>query len=535
MPKLFKKSSHTTVALLLAILAVGSFLRLLNFPNVPYGLNQDEMNAGYEAWSLLNFGTDRWGEKWPVYFLSWGSGQNVLYSYYLIPFIAVFGPTDFTVRLGMVVVGILLPLIVFFLAKLWFSTKPALLSSAITAIFPELIKGSRWAVESNFVPFCLALGLLCFSLALLNKNAKKLWIVLSLVPLALLPYAYIITIIPVVFTVLAVFWWQRKALKENKTAWIFSFIIFCGTLIPLGLFLLKTVIFGNKTLFFENWLPFSIPAMEESRLQQIAEESAGGNIPNPLNTLFNNLKYLFTGTYPNQIGGGMDVAHISLGFVLIAIAASFIPLFKKSLPFSILHIWIIASLPIIFFVPLSNIRGNLFYVPSIILVCALITASFNLATSKFIKILFIAGGILYAIYVSVWFYAYQAEPLNHYFYKDIRTAVDTIESVNEENIPVLLDTNLNQINIPYIQLMWLLLLPPEQIAENPEPKTQLENYYFDAYYLPVGEPYYEIFTPDFSKGCYFSNDEGSIVYGSNGWKAYKCAPIDPSMVQQLAP
>jgi hypothetical protein len=60
---------------------IGTILRFLQFGNIPTGFHGDEASIGFEAFSLLNTGADRWGHKLPAYFLSWGSGQNTLYGY----------------------------------------------------------------------------------------------------------------------------------------------------------------------------------------------------------------------------------------------------------------------------------------------------------------------------------------------------------------------------------------------------------------------------------------------------------------------
>ena len=56
---------------------------------------------GYEAYSILNYGIDRNGNVLPVFLVSWGSGQNALYTYILIPFIKLLGLSSFSVRLPM--------------------------------------------------------------------------------------------------------------------------------------------------------------------------------------------------------------------------------------------------------------------------------------------------------------------------------------------------------------------------------------------------------------------------------------------------
>lgn len=51
---------------------------------------------------------DSHGYKNPVYFMSWGSGMNVLYSYLSIPFIAMFGLNNFSIRIVQVISSLLL-------------------------------------------------------------------------------------------------------------------------------------------------------------------------------------------------------------------------------------------------------------------------------------------------------------------------------------------------------------------------------------------------------------------------------------------
>src|SRR4051794_1886903 len=75
---ILKKGDSKERRVLLLIMVVATFLRLYQFPSLPAGLQWNEVSAGYETYALLLHGTDRWGNLFPVYFPSWGSGQNVL-------------------------------------------------------------------------------------------------------------------------------------------------------------------------------------------------------------------------------------------------------------------------------------------------------------------------------------------------------------------------------------------------------------------------------------------------------------------------
>ena len=97
---------------LFAILLLGILLRTFQFPNIPPGLFVDEAGAGYETFSLLHTGADSCGIPRPAYFIRWGSGQSVLYSYLSMPIVAVLGLSRFSIRLLSWFSGILtLPLL----------------------------------------------------------------------------------------------------------------------------------------------------------------------------------------------------------------------------------------------------------------------------------------------------------------------------------------------------------------------------------------------------------------------------------------
>ena len=90
---------HREAVLFVLIFTLAALVRLVMFCDHPAGLNQDEASIGYDAWALMNFGIDRNGFSLPVQLVAWGSGQNVLYAYLSIPFIAVFGLNVFSVRI----------------------------------------------------------------------------------------------------------------------------------------------------------------------------------------------------------------------------------------------------------------------------------------------------------------------------------------------------------------------------------------------------------------------------------------------------
>jgi len=176
---------------LLSITAVlvGLGARVFAFGEVPPGLNQDEASIGYEAWALLHYGVDRNGFSWPVHLTSWGSGQNALYAYLAIPFVAAFGLSAFTTRLPMLLAGIASVPLVWVCARRSFGEKAAWGAVAAVALSPWHIMLSRWALESNLLPAVFLGGLVCLIVSW-DSARGGVWLVCACAMFGACLYAY---------------------------------------------------------------------------------------------------------------------------------------------------------------------------------------------------------------------------------------------------------------------------------------------------------------------------------------------------------
>ena len=87
-----KKINNLERYLFWGILLLTVLLRCVGFGIIPAGINQDEAMAGVDAWALSQYGTDRYGIRYPVHFTAWKYGQmSVLRSYCMIPLIKLLG------------------------------------------------------------------------------------------------------------------------------------------------------------------------------------------------------------------------------------------------------------------------------------------------------------------------------------------------------------------------------------------------------------------------------------------------------------
>ena len=87
---MFKKIFSQKFILVLIIL-FASFLRLYKLSVNPVSLFGDELDLGYQAYSILHTGRDYYGNFMPIHFHSLAEWRTPLYLYSAVPTVAVFG------------------------------------------------------------------------------------------------------------------------------------------------------------------------------------------------------------------------------------------------------------------------------------------------------------------------------------------------------------------------------------------------------------------------------------------------------------
>lgn len=146
------------------LLVISVFFRSFGLNISPPELFGDEIDVGYQAFSLLKTGRDLYGQALPFYIHSLAEWRAPLLMYATVPSIAIFGNTVWGVRLPEVVFGSLAPIILFLLA--YQSTKNkklSLLSSLSLALLPWHIHYSRAAFEVVILLDLLMLGTLLYA------------------------------------------------------------------------------------------------------------------------------------------------------------------------------------------------------------------------------------------------------------------------------------------------------------------------------------------------------------------------------------
>lgn len=174
--------------LLVLIFLLGFGLRFYQLGQVPSGFVNDEAAIGYNAYSLLKTGKDEFGVSWPIIFRSFGEGKLPVYIYLTIPFVAVFGLTEFAVRFPSALFGSLSVLLIYLLGLEIRNWKLGIAAATLLATMPWHIHFSRAAFEANLALFLIILGsllwlskrqwlsLLSFILAIFTYNAARIFV-----------------------------------------------------------------------------------------------------------------------------------------------------------------------------------------------------------------------------------------------------------------------------------------------------------------------------------------------------------------------
>ncbi len=208
--------------LLILIVILAGLLRLYKLDSVPPSISWDEAAVGYNAWTIANWGRDEYGKLLPVYFKSFADDKHPVHIYTTALSVKFFGLSEFSTRLPSALFGIFNVILIFFLAKLMFSSEILGLFAAFSlTISPANIHFSRFNHEANFALFFLMLGLTLFYLAVKKKKSLLALSVLSF-GLAFLTYHPSKVVVPAVAILLSVLYGKQLLRSRFNLAGVFT-------------------------------------------------------------------------------------------------------------------------------------------------------------------------------------------------------------------------------------------------------------------------------------------------------------------------
>lgn len=245
-----------TKLFLIGILLIASFLRLWKLSYVPVSLFGDEVDLGYQAYSVLKTGKDYYGNFIPIHFHSLAEWRTPLYLYSAVPTVAIFGVSPLGVRLPAAIFGILGVWIMYLLVKeISKNENLGLISASLLAISPWHIQYSRAGFEVTLLILLFLLGLLFFFKSL--TKGKFLW--LSVLFFTFTPWVYSTAkfFTPLLMIFLLVLYWKNifSLPKKNLITSLITLIIVGGPIV-------WSTLFGGGSQRFDYVGIFTDPTME---------------------------------------------------------------------------------------------------------------------------------------------------------------------------------------------------------------------------------------------------------------------------------
>ncbi len=201
------KSRNLATLLFVVILVLAIFLRIYKLESVPPGLFGDEVDVGYQAYSLLETGKDLTGRFMPFYLKSLSEFRTPLYIYSAVPFIAIFGLNEWGVRLPAVFWGISSIIGIFLLGKKLFNTRVGLIAMFLMSLSPWHLQYSRASFEVTMLLSFIIFGVYFFLLGI-GKNRYFIHSVILLVS-SIYIYSTAVVFIPVLIILLLVIFWRE--------------------------------------------------------------------------------------------------------------------------------------------------------------------------------------------------------------------------------------------------------------------------------------------------------------------------------------
>src|SRR3989344_3833487 len=122
---------------LIGIIILAAILRLWKLSSVPVSLFGDELDVGYQAYSILKTGRDYSGNSRPLHFRSLAEWRTPFYLYSAVPTVAIWGISPLGVRVPAAVFGILSIWLFYLLTKeITKNEKIGLIGAAVLTFSP---------------------------------------------------------------------------------------------------------------------------------------------------------------------------------------------------------------------------------------------------------------------------------------------------------------------------------------------------------------------------------------------------------------
>src|SRR5919199_5848691 len=228
-----------------AIVALAFVLRVIQLTRVPYGFFCDEASPVLDAYFIAHTLHDQHGAFLPAYFQALGEWPGGFQIYWDVPFVLIFGLTEFASRFSSVVTGTLTVWLTYLFVSKAVNRPVALITAVLLAIAPWHIMQSRIGWPDVNLPLISALCLLCLYLGL----ERPRWLALGLGSGAVGMYGYfpVRIFLPLLYTAWMLIY-ARPVLRHWRVAAV-GVVAALIILIPTAVALATGTVFARLNQF----------------------------------------------------------------------------------------------------------------------------------------------------------------------------------------------------------------------------------------------------------------------------------------------
>jgi len=264
--------------MLFGIVILGLLLRIYRITTLPmYG---DELTIALDTYSIMKTGMDSTGTKLPVTF-QMGSGRPGGYIYASVPFVYLFGPTEWGVRSLSLLSSVGIIILMYFLGKKFFNDNVGLIAGFITSISLWDIYLARGGFEAHFALFLALFGTVLY---LYGKYIP--WAISW--GLAIFTYPTFKLTLPFMFLILV---WYGGIKNVFKNKFFVSALII---LVLFGCLAVRETLRGVSEERFLNINIFSDTNLRERIIQLNNEERTFSTLPISLKPIFYNKPFEYS-------------------------------------------------------------------------------------------------------------------------------------------------------------------------------------------------------------------------------------------------
>ena len=256
---------HKKRLIIVAIFVLALFLRFYKLGSVPVSLFGDELDVGYQAYSVLKTGSDYYGNFLPFHFHSLAEWRTPLYLYSTVPTVALFGISPLGVRLPAAIFGMLDLVAFYYLVKVirmqFLNIKSdyfEIFALFFMSISPWHIEYSRAAFEVTLMLLFLLAGLYFFIRGL--KGNKYLY--LAAACFGFMPWVYSTAklFVPMIVVALGMIFFKElfSVFKSKRKVAVTTGVIFVVISLPI----LYSIFLGGGAQRFDYISTFSDPTVE---------------------------------------------------------------------------------------------------------------------------------------------------------------------------------------------------------------------------------------------------------------------------------